>query len=398
MKGWFLVLFLIITAGGSVLSAAAFFYIAKSQSKFVKILVFALCTLVIAIGVRFYEETYYSFYDMSYIKGLQYAAMAGLDWLITWFALLPLVIVGTAVAFIKRHGKRGGVHKVHSVDTGRRRFLKRAVLAPVGAGLVTTFGLTDGNACVVTERQTLTFKSLPAELDGYIIGHISDMHVGVFLGPDDLGRAIDEVAENNADILVITGDLADEMCLVPECGDVLAGKVSRFRDGIYFCYGNHEYFHDVQYVTTMLKNAGVHILRNEGVVVRPQRFPSQAFFLAATDYSFAKTREAFERQAKEFTKQALQGRPQDMFSVLLAHHPDFFDPAAAAGVSLVLSGHTHGGQLIFAAPVASLKYAYLRGLYRQGDTYCYVNRGTGHWLPLRIGCSREITIHTLHTV
>ena len=56
MKGWFLVLFLIITAGGSVLSAAAFFYIAKSQSKFVKILVFALCTLVIAIGVRFYEE------------------------------------------------------------------------------------------------------------------------------------------------------------------------------------------------------------------------------------------------------------------------------------------------------------------------------------------------------
>ena len=78
MKGWFLVLFLIITAGGSVLSAAAFFYIAKSQSKFVKILVFALCTLVIAIGVRFYEETYYSFYDMSYIKGLQYAAMAGI--------------------------------------------------------------------------------------------------------------------------------------------------------------------------------------------------------------------------------------------------------------------------------------------------------------------------------
>ena len=232
MKGWFLVLFLIITAGGSVLSAAAFFYIAKSQSKFVKILVFALCTLVIAIGVRFYEETYYSFYDMSYIKGLQYAAMAGLDWLITWFALLPLLIVGTAVAFIKRHGKRGGVHKIHSVDTGRRRFLKRAVLVPVGAGLVTTFGLTDGNARVVTERQTLTFKSLPAELDGYIIGHISDMHVGVFLGPDDLGRAIDEVAENNADILVITGDLADEMCLVPECGDVLAEKVSRFRDGI----------------------------------------------------------------------------------------------------------------------------------------------------------------------
>ena len=87
-----------------------------------------------------------------------------------------------------------------------------------------------------------------------------------------------------------------------------------------------------------------------------------------------------------------------MFAVLLAHHPDFFDPAAAAGVSLVLSGHTHGGQLIFAAPVASLKYTYLRGLYRQGDTYCYVNRGTGHWLPLRIGCSREITIHTLHTV
>ena len=170
------------------MSAAAFFYIAKSQSKFVKILVFFLCTLVIAIGVRFYEETYYSFYDMPYVKGVQYAAMAGLDWLITWFALLPLGIVGTAVVFIKRHGRKGGVYKVHSVDTERRRFLKKAVLVPVGAGLVTTFGLTDGNARVVTERQSISFKSLPAELDGYIIGHISDMHVGVFLGPDDLGR------------------------------------------------------------------------------------------------------------------------------------------------------------------------------------------------------------------
>ena len=107
MKGWFLVLFLIITAGGSVLSAAAFFYIAKSQSKFVKILVFALCTLVIAIGVRFYEETYYSFMICLTIKGLQYAAVAGLDWLITWFALLPLAIVGTAVAFIKKTREKG---------------------------------------------------------------------------------------------------------------------------------------------------------------------------------------------------------------------------------------------------------------------------------------------------
>ncbi len=89
---------------------------------------------------------------------------------------------------------------------------------------------------------------------------------------------------------------------------------------------------------------------------------------------------------------ALAGRPTGLPVILLAHQPGEFDEAAAAGVALQLSGHTHGGQIFPFSFVVGLFFRYLAGLYRRGDSHLYVSCGTGFWgPPLRLGAPSEIT-------
>ena len=88
--------------------------------------------------------------------------------------------------------------------------------------------------------------------------------------------------------------------------------------------------------------------------------------------------------------------PANAVKVLLAHHPDFFDGAAEQGVELVLSGHTHGGQIGFlGVPIVPPVFKYMRGVYHIGSTMGYVHSGNGSWFPYRLGCPPEIAVFTI---
>ena len=89
----------------------------------------------------------------------------------------------------------------------------------------------------------------------------------------------------------------------------------------------------------------------------------------------------------------MQGVPQGAVTIFLAHHPDFIDDAAAYGAALVLTGHTHGGQIgVFGIPLVPPVFKYMRGLYRVKDTIGYVHCGNGSWFPYRLGCPPEIAV------
>ena len=121
---------------------------------------------------------------------------------------------------------------------------------------------------------------------------------------------------------------------------------------------------------------------------------AKPLYFAGTDYPH--DRAQFDALAKSMTDEALQGIPPNAVTVLLAHHPDFIDPGAAHGVSLVLTGHTHGGQLgLFGIPIVPPLFKYMRGLYRVKDTWGYVHSGNGSWFPYRFGCPPEIACFTL---
>ena len=92
---------------------------------------------------------------------------------------------------------------------------------------------------------------------------------------------------------------------------------------------------------------------------------------------------------------ALSGIPDYAFVILLAHHPEFFEEAIECKIPLTLSGHTHGGQIVFMGmPLVPTGTPYTKGRYVEEQSVCYVNNGSGHWFPIRINCPREITVIT----
>ena len=117
------------------------------------------------------------------------------------------------------------------------------------------------------------------------------------------------------------------------------------------------------------------------------------FVLAGvTDYSGG----GFSREHVSDPHKALDGAPNDLAKVLLAHQPRSIFEAAKAGYDYVISGHTHGGQYFPYHFLAAMAQPYISGLHSHGDTKIYVSRGTGYWGPqIRIGAPSEITVHRL---
>jgi predicted MPP superfamily phosphohydrolase len=130
---------------------------------------------------------------------------------------------------------------------------------------------------------------------------------------------------------------------------------------------------------------GIRVLRNERVSLGG----ANGFDLAGIDDA---TAHQFGRGHGADLKKALAGRDLERAVVLLAHQPKAALEAAEHGVALVVSGHTHGGQMFPWNHAVKLQQPFIAGLYRQGETQVYVSRGTGYWgPPMRVGAPAEIT-------
>jgi uncharacterized protein len=229
---------------------------------------------------------------------------------------------------------------------------------------------------------------LPAAFTGYRIAQISDIHCGPFTPPVRVRRWVDKVNALNADLVTVTGDLItrgpDYVPAVAAC----LGRL-RARDGAYGCMGNHDYFTDGEAFARELVARGLKLLRNRGVVLERD---GCSIYLAGVDDTWTH---------KHNLEKALRDRPAGAPVVLLAHDPALFPEAAARGVALTLSGHTHGGQ--FALPVAPRRVNLARlmtpftvDLYKIGSSLLYVNRGLGTTgPPIRLGARPEIALFTL---
>ena len=262
----------------------------------------------------------------------------------------------------------------------------RAVAVLAAAAALGAVGMWSALAPPRVRRVPLRIPGWPAELDGYELVQLSDLHLGSLLGPSFARAVVDRTNALQPDALAITGDLVD--------GDVeaLAPAVAPFgelraRDGVYFVTGNHDYYSGADPWLDEIRRLGIRVLRNERVSLRG----TAGFDLAGVD---DRQGQMFGGDHGEDLAQALDGRARGRPVILLAHQPLGFREAAGRGVSLMLSGHTHGGQI---APFMLLTKAvysrYVAGLYRRGDSQLYVHRGTGFWgPPFRLGAPAEITL------
>ena len=242
---------------------------------------------------------------------------------------------------------------------------------------------------VVTHIQ-VTLSRWPKALDDFTVVQISDLHVAPLLS---LAYVENVVALANAAqpaLICITGDLVDGS--VRRLRHAIAPlKNLQAKYGTFFVTGNHEYYAGVDAWLREISSLGIRVLRNERVTLGGATSePDASFDLAGIDDWTARR---FGNGHGSDLGKALAGRDARRELILLAHQPKAVYQAAEQGVGLMLSGHTHGGQIWPFGYIVRLVQPYLKGLNRHGPTQVYVSRGTGYWgPPMRLGAPPEITV------
>ncbi|QJW48764.1 metallophosphoesterase [bacterium BFN5] len=227
----------------------------------------------------------------------------------------------------------------------RRRFIQNSVagLLPLTAFGFSSYGVYSGSSNIITQRQELSWSNLPQYLDAFKIIQISDAHIGLFFSLEKLEDVLATVRREKPDLLVITGDLVDDLSLLQPAINKLSELAHEIKYGIYFCWGNHEYFRDIKKIRESLANSPIRVLENSNQMIIDA---DQPFYLLGVDYPWADSgQEQAGKRLNMFTHSA-EGIPQNAFKILLSHHPDFIYNAFEAEIPLTLTGHTHGGQVL----------------------------------------------------
>ncbi|WP_318271866.1 metallophosphoesterase [Microbispora triticiradicis] len=275
----------------------------------------------------------------------------------------------------------------------RRLFISRTASAVVAAGALATvgYGVTRALGDPVIERVPVRLPRLDPRMSGLRIAAVSDIHLGPLTGRGHTERIVRMINGLEADVVTIVGDLVDGT--VAELGRLATPlKSLESRYGAYFVTGNHEYYtaEGPQEWIEELRSLGVRPLRNERVEIT---HGGAVLDLAGVN----DLNGALSGDGPDMGR-ALGGRDADRPVVLLAHQPVQVAQAAAHGVDLQLSGHTHGGQMApfnLLVPLQQPVVAGLASVPRQGggDTQIYVTRGAGFWgPPVRVGAPPEITL------
>jgi len=269
----------------------------------------------------------------------------------------------------------------------RRIFLQSALAATIPAtGFVAGYGLFE-SGWVEIDRQTLPLARLPKSFDGFTIAFLADIHHGPFTTLDYVASVVRTTLVLRPDLIVLGGDysLKDGKYIRP-CLDMLGALAAPH--GVYGVLGNHDYWHGVETTRAGMKAGHVTELTNTGVWLKRG---SDRFRLAGVDDLWA---------GKINVPPALGDATREDACLLISHNPDLAEKLHEPRVGLVLSGHTHGGQVVFptGAPFVPSAYGqkYLRGLVQAPETLVYVSRGLGTTgVPIRISCRPEINLITL---
>lgn len=205
---------------------------------------------------------------------------------------------------------------------------------------------------------------------------ITDVHIGSRSGAF-LDRVMDKVNALNADFLCITGDFID----APGVDDEQLSALRSCRVPIYFTIGNHERYEDLEDILQRLKRLGVEVLRSQTTT----HGEVQLIGIDDSDHPAQVKRELTTLEVE-----------QERFVLLLYHRPHGLADAAAAGVDLMICGHTHNGQIVPFNLVVKRVFEKIVGLFKDGSTHLYVSPGTGTWGPvMRLGSTGEVTLFVI---
>jgi predicted MPP superfamily phosphohydrolase len=299
-------------------------------------------------------------------------------------------------------------------SSSRRTFFQYAAVVAGGFPfLAATYGFAAGRLRYTIEQIDVPVANLPPQLEGLRIAQLSDIHIGDYMPPREIARAVNMANSLRPDIAFITGDFVSgegdplEVCI---------GELSRLRAplGVWGCNGNHEIYAGVEdEAERLFREKGMQLLRAAAVVIEHN---GGRLNLMGVDYQRDRMTGSEGEPRRPMLAEVEHLVRRDMPNLLLSHNPNSFPRASSLGIELSLAGHTHGGQVKVeivdhSVSPARLISPFVAGLYRlpmpanggepadrRGLTTAalYVNRGLGTFgFPVRIGVPPEITLLTL---
>ncbi len=268
------------------------------------------------------------------------------------------------------------------------------------------YGMAKGKYNFKVYHETLYYKDLPASFDGTKIVHISDIHSGSFDNPEKIEKAIDLINQQNADLILFTGDIVNSLAKEMEPWIGTFQKIKEPTFGKFSVLGNHDYgeyldwkgnqqakeenFENIQ---KLHQQIGFQLLNNASASITKDNESIQIIGVENWGHNFKKAGDL---------KLASTKVNQTDFKILLSHDPSHWEYEVKNHPNhyhLTLSGHTHGMQFGIEIPGilqwSPVQYVYKQwaGLYEFQEKYLYVNRGFGfHAYPGRVGIWPEITV------
>lgn len=289
--------------------------------------------------------------------------------------------------------------------SGRRKFIRQSGLIIAGIPFTSMiYGVVKGRYDFKVHNIKLVFKNLPKSFNGFRIVQISDIHTGSFDSQEAINKGIDLINEQNADIILFTGDMVnnDSRELIPFIEDF---KRLRAKHGVYAVLGNHDYGdykkwnskeekkENMNLLFDYLKQMNFHLLNNENVTI--SKNGESIGILGVENWG----NPPFPQRGD--LDKALKGVEKIPFKILMSHDPTHFTEKVVphkTHFDLTLAGHTHGMQFGIEIPGfkwSPIEYIYPQwaGLYEESKQYLYVNRGFGFLgFPGRAGIRPEITV------
>jgi predicted MPP superfamily phosphohydrolase len=264
----------------------------------------------------------------------------------------------------------------------RRDAIRGIVVTTIGAATgATVYGVGYERHHIGMTQATLPFSGLPPALDGLRVGFLTDVHHSAMVPAADVERAVALVNAARPDIVVLGGDYVTfgDRAFVGPVAELLGAL--RAPHGVYAILGNHD---DDRDMPAALKARQIHVLRDARtrLELRGERLD-----LAGIRF--------WTRRPADIAR-VLRGAAES--TLMLAHDPRRLNEAASLGVPGVLSGHTHGGQVVVpgVGALAKRRFQVLAGLATRAHTSIFVSRGIGTvYVPIRINCPPEVAVVTL---
>ena len=266
----------------------------------------------------------------------------------------------------------------------RRSFLKLA-LSTGAVVLVGSYPIFIERNLVQLNRYKIPIPNLPLSFHGFTLAHLTDVHLGALVSPSFVEEIVHRANRLNTDIIVCTGDYVHQRNTIEEIDKVwpvLSKLTARY--GVYSVLGNHDHWADTARSLYWLERSGQNIRHQCKPIYKGRE---RILLGGAGDF--------WEDELK--INEAFSCSDQDDCKILLSHNPDSVDTDFQTPLSLVLSGHTHGGQVVLpflgARRLPVENKAYSSGLISTPKTPLFISRGIG-WstLPVRFNCYPEIAV------